>query len=71
MSNETKYQCFVFDYGTKYWYKIPVELRDEFESFVQRKSTSDIIWEGTNFDVYRSLNPVNYMFGDVQVLKVS
>ena len=63
--------CFVHNFNTHSWYLIPVELRNEFDDFIERASITDIIWSGTDFEVYKSLNPVNYMFSDVKTLKVN
>lgn len=60
-----EYFCFATD-NKGYWYRIPVKLKRIFDDCLEENSP--VIKE---FDRYRSLHPVNYMFTDVAVLKES
>lgn len=62
-----EYLCFVTD-DSGHWYKIPVKLKNEFEEY-REAMENDLDWKGVDFDKYRSMHPVNYMFPVIEVLK--
>ena len=61
--------CFVTD-SSGHWFRIPVSYKAEFERYVEIME-NDGIWDGSDFDRYRSMHPVNYMYANIEVLKES
>jgi hypothetical protein len=61
------YWCFVTD-NTGHWYKIPVSKKYDFEEYIHAME-NDLIWDNDDFEKYRCMHPVNYMFKDIEVLK--
>jgi hypothetical protein len=61
--------CFVTD-QSGHWFKIRVSQKQEFEDYVEAME-NDIDWEGDDYNQYRCMHPVNYMFPIVDVLKES
>ena len=59
--------CFVTD-QSGHWFIIKVYQKQEFEDYCEAME-NDVDWEGTDFDKYRSLHPVNYMFSSRETLK--
>lgn len=69
-----EYFCFVTD-NDGHWYKIPVKLKTKFEDWVEYSATytealdRDDLANVPDFDDYRCMHPVNYMFEKILVLK--
>ena len=59
--------CFVHD-SSGHWFKIPVSKKSDFDDYVYA-AENDLNWEGEDYEKYRSMHPVNYMFQTVDVLK--
>ena len=59
--------CFVHD-GDGHWYIIEVSQRQEFEDY-REAMENDGEWHGVDFNKYRSMHPVNYMFSSRETLK--
>jgi len=56
--------------GAGHWYIIEVSQRQEFEDYCEAME-NDSEWHGIDFNKYRSMHPVNYMFSTREVLKES
>ena len=61
--------CFTTD-SSGHWFKIPVVYKSIFEDYVDAME-NDKDWKGENFEKYRCMHPVNYMFKEISVLKES
>lgn len=74
--NEPAYFCFVTD-KQGYWYRIPVKKREEFfdwsENYkkYEKELNLDDLADVPDFNDYRCMHPINYMFNEIKVLKES
>ena len=59
--------CFVTDHSG-HWFKINVSQREDFYDYIETME-NDAVWEGEDYDQYRCMHPVNYMFNEILVLK--
>lgn len=62
------YWCFITD-AEGHWYKIPVNKKYEFEKWVQAVESISDLYDYEDFDKYRCMHPVNYMFKEPTTLK--